>query len=367
MLVEEAKKLVLSACEEVTQSGLIVKTFGNISCRIDKKTFAITPKGKDYKDITSEDIVVVNIDNLSYEGIIKPSSEIAIHKEAYRLRPDINFIIHTHQLYASILSAAKEEVTIPSAAARSSIGNKLICANYALPGSKALGREFKKALLGSNNNAILLANHGTICMGTSCNHALKVSYDLENWCDEYIKSSYNEALNSNNYSDLDLIVHSISSANLPNKNLENVCYISFEELNLISKEILASKPAVKSVKINKAPGIKIVSKISTRLLPLFDDFASVVGTSIQVVSWNNEDVVGSIKNIKAALKNKNALLIDGFGALCCGASETEAEAISAITEKQCNAYLYGLITENLNPINKLYCKIIRYKYIKYSK
>lgn len=364
MLVEEAKNLVLSACEEVTKSRLIVKTFGNISCRIDKKSFAITPKGKDYKNITLEDIVVVNIDDLSYKSKIKPSSEIAVHKEAYRLRPDINFIIHTHQLYASILSAAKEEATITCAAARISIGNKLICANYALPGSYALGREFKKALLGSNNNAILLANHGAICMGTSCNHALKVSYDLENWCDEYIKNSYNRILNSPNYNDLDLIVQCISSVNLPNKNLENICSISFEELNLISKEILAFKPEIKSVKINKAPVIKIISKISTRILPLFDDFASVVGTSIQIVSWNNEDVAGSIKNIKAALKNKNALLIDGFGALCCGASEADAEAVSSITEKQCNAYLYGLITENLNPINTLYCKLIRYNYMK---
>ncbi|MBR5016026.1 MAG: class II aldolase/adducin family protein, partial [Clostridia bacterium] len=95
--INEAKALVIDAGKELLESGLIARTWGNVSARISDTQFVITPSGKAYETLTPEDIVTVNIADCSYEGDIKPSSEKGVHAEAYRLRPDVDFIIHTHQ------------------------------------------------------------------------------------------------------------------------------------------------------------------------------------------------------------------------------------------------------------------------------
>jgi hypothetical protein len=97
----EGKNLVVKAGLELVRSGLIARTWGNVSCRIDGETFAITPSGREYHSLTADDIVTVKIKDLSYEGSIKPSSEKGIHAAVYQLYPDMNFVIHTHQENAS--------------------------------------------------------------------------------------------------------------------------------------------------------------------------------------------------------------------------------------------------------------------------
>ncbi|MBR2893750.1 MAG: class II aldolase/adducin family protein, partial [Clostridia bacterium] len=104
MDILEAKEIVIKAGHELLKAGLIVRTWGNISCRIDDKSFVITPSGKAYDTLTPDDIVLVNIADLSYDGDVKPSSEKGIHASCYELRPDMNFVIHTHQKNASVVS-----------------------------------------------------------------------------------------------------------------------------------------------------------------------------------------------------------------------------------------------------------------------
>ena len=59
----EIKKEIIDAGLELLEKGLIVRTWGNISCRVDKKHFLITPSGIKYEDLTPEKIVLVNIHN----------------------------------------------------------------------------------------------------------------------------------------------------------------------------------------------------------------------------------------------------------------------------------------------------------------
>ncbi|MEL7657975.1 MAG: class II aldolase/adducin family protein, partial [Bacillota bacterium] len=100
----EAKNLVIKAGLELMNSGLIARTWGNVSCRIDETTFAITPSGREYQTLTPDDIVEVKIEDLSHTGNIKPSSEKGIHAAVYQIHPEMNFVIHTHQENASAMS-----------------------------------------------------------------------------------------------------------------------------------------------------------------------------------------------------------------------------------------------------------------------
>lgn len=102
--VEEAKKLVVEAGKKLLETGLIARTWGNVSARISDTQFVITPSGRAYDTLTPEEVVVVNIDDCSHEGDIKPSSEKGIHADAYKHHPLVNFVIHTHQKAATIVS-----------------------------------------------------------------------------------------------------------------------------------------------------------------------------------------------------------------------------------------------------------------------
>ena len=72
--LQEARELVIRAGLELSESGLIARTWGNISARISDTQFVITPSGRAYEDLTPDQIVITNIEDCSYEGSVKPSS-----------------------------------------------------------------------------------------------------------------------------------------------------------------------------------------------------------------------------------------------------------------------------------------------------
>ena len=57
--VEEAKKLVVEAGKKLLETGLIARTWGNVSARISDTQFVITPSGRAYDTLTPEEVVVV--------------------------------------------------------------------------------------------------------------------------------------------------------------------------------------------------------------------------------------------------------------------------------------------------------------------
>ena len=122
MDILEAKAEVVKAGLELVKSGLIARTWGNVSCRVDDEYFVITPSGRSYESLTPDDIVLVKIEDCSYESEIKPSSEKGIHAQAYKLRKDVNFVIHTHQKNASAVSFLGYDINMVPEESRAIIG-----------------------------------------------------------------------------------------------------------------------------------------------------------------------------------------------------------------------------------------------------
>ena len=125
--LEEGKKAVIEAGHRLLETGLIARTWGNVSARISDTQFVITPSGRTYDTLTPDDIVVVNIDDCSYEGDIKPSSEKGIHADAYALRSDVNFVIHTHQVNASALTLIRCQRLTEIFSARLFLAQATVC------------------------------------------------------------------------------------------------------------------------------------------------------------------------------------------------------------------------------------------------
>jgi L-fuculose-phosphate aldolase len=186
--VESLKLQIIDGGKRLLKEGLVARTWGNISIRVDDTYMLITPSGREYETLTEKDIVLVNYLTSKYEGEIKPSSEKELHCEIYRTRENINAVIHTHQMNASTVAAARREVPPILDDQAQILGPSVRVADYALPSTKKLTKKTVKALEG--RMAALLANHGAVCIGRDLEEAFVACQVLEKACKAFIEAEF---------------------------------------------------------------------------------------------------------------------------------------------------------------------------------
>lgn len=189
--IEEAKRLVVEAGKKLVETGLIARTWGNVSARISDTQFVITPSGRAYETLTPEEVVVVNIADCSYEGDIKPSSEKGVHAAAYRHHPTVDFVIHTHQKAATIVSITGMEIRNVYKEFKPVLGDKVPVAEYAMSTTDALRKNVEMCIMmNPGARAIMLMHHGTLCMGDTYEQTFEIAEALEKCCERVIKDNY---------------------------------------------------------------------------------------------------------------------------------------------------------------------------------
>ncbi|MCO7121763.1 class II aldolase/adducin family protein [Ihubacter massiliensis] len=288
----EAKKQVIQAGKELSKSGLIARTWGNVSCRVDDETFVITASGRNYLTLTEEEVVEVKMSDLSYEGDIKPSSEKRIHRAIYQLKDDAQFVIHTHQENASAISAmGVSEIELNQAC--EGIGERVICAEYGLPGTETLCANTVKAVSASDGKAVILKHHGAVIYGSSYEEAFRTAHNLEQACGQYLDQLHP-----------DITRHPASKEFIQNQHEKAVIW-------------------------NCSPVVKAFLKEEIRLKPYLDDFAQMAGMSMKFAGP---------EAIESAVRTGKSMLVRGRGALCVGKNVSDAEALSMLVEKNCKAY-----------------------------
>ncbi len=391
MTEREAKESVVKAGIRLVESGLIARTWGNVSCRLDKEHFAITPSGRDYLSLRPDDIVTVAISDCSYTGNVKPSGEKGVHAEVYSQFPDVNFVIHTHQEYASVVStlgldSIKSDLELPL------LGDEIICASYGLPGTKKLRKGVSEALKRSKGNAIIMKYHGAICFGKDANEAFIVALDLEKVCDRFIASQYQKIVQTDKFDPDQMRQFALTRIAQTNKimktetsplycnsertlqgfkmftedgNTINVSHVGvdgpYAKEAEFHNEIYRNNNHINYIIHKDTPDIITVSRANITLYPLVDDFAQIVGTKVKTVSDISSRTV-------TALKKASAVLVGNHGAYCCGASEGDAGAVQMIMEKNCKALLGGTLFGITEPISWLDSNLMRFVYLKkYSK
>lgn len=186
--IRKLKQEILEGGKRLLEEGLVARTWGNISIRLDDKYMLITPSGRPYEDLTEDDIVKVNYHTSKHEGDVKPSSEKELHCEIYRTRKEVNAVIHTHQMNASTVAAAQREVPPILDDMTQIIGPTVRVADYALPSTKKITRKTVKALKG--RNAALMANHGAVCVGPNLDETFVVCQVLEKACKAFIEAEF---------------------------------------------------------------------------------------------------------------------------------------------------------------------------------
>jgi L-fuculose-phosphate aldolase len=186
--LDDIKQQIMEGGQRLLKEGLVARTWGNISIRVDSAHMLITPSGRPYEELTEADIVLVNYHTSKHKGSVKPSSEKGLHCEIYRTRKEISAVIHTHQMNASTVAAAQREVPPILDDMAQIIGPSVRVAAYALPSTKKIAKKTVSALKG--RNAALMANHGAVCVGRDLEEAFVVCQVLEKACKAFIEAEF---------------------------------------------------------------------------------------------------------------------------------------------------------------------------------
>lgn len=366
--LQEARELVLKAGLELVSSGLIARTWGNISARISDTQFVITPSGRSYDSLIPEDIVIVNIKDCSYEGEIKPSGEKATHAEVYKQRPDVNFVVHTHQLYASSISIMDSDVT-DITDHNTILGNSIPCAKYAISSSEALAKQVKNSLKKNPTaKALLLKAHGAVFMGADYEEAFLASRLTEEICkdrfDYYTSQFLNEADREvtvdfgSSYRKDGYIYLTVGdkSASWP------MGYASLAKKSDVARELRSTAmlhdlmyedPDINYVVHTKSPYTVIVSKLGKGYRPYIDDQCQIIGTDIKCLSIKTRHgKLRGIRKIKKAIDNHSAILLSTGGALCIGHAKDDIEAADMVLEKGNLAAILAHLIPVIKPVSK---------------
>ena len=162
-------------------------TWGNISVRVDQNNMIITPSGIDYARLKDEDLILMDINTLEYEGDLKPSSEKDLHAAIYCAQKDINAVIHSHPSYCCSVAAAHAEVPVKDTKWQSLLGQTIKTAKYALPSTVGLANSVMRKK--KDAKGCLMANHGVIACGKDLDQAFEVIYAMEESAREYIEEN----------------------------------------------------------------------------------------------------------------------------------------------------------------------------------
>lgn len=162
----ELKKEIVEIGKRIWMRGYVAANDGNISVVLNENELLTTPTGVS-KGFMSVDMIL-KVDRtgkmISGNSKYKPSSEIKMHLEVYKERPDIKAVVHAHPPYATSFAVAGiplNKCVLPEAVL--TIG-AVPTAKYGLPSTKEIPDAIREHI--KNSDVVLLENHGALTLGS---------------------------------------------------------------------------------------------------------------------------------------------------------------------------------------------------------
>lgn len=170
-------KALLHEGGKLVTAGLVVGTGGNLSGRLPSgDAFIITPSGYSLDELTPDDLVEVQLDGQIPAGGHKPSSEWQMHAEAYRARPDAQFVFHLHPPVSTTLHAIGKPIRSLTTDHAYYV-RELHEVPYMHSGTIELALAVAAQLDGAN--VVLLRHHGCLLVAETADLAYQRAMNLE--------------------------------------------------------------------------------------------------------------------------------------------------------------------------------------------
>jgi L-fuculose-phosphate aldolase len=163
------RREIVSIGRMLHERGYVAAMDGNISVRLGKHDILATPTAMSKGAMRPSDLVVVDMDGQRVAGRRDVSSEIAMHLLIYRLRPDIQAVVHAHPPTATGFAAAGMALNKPLVCEVVIGLGSIPLAKYGTPGTPELGKSLEPLI--PQYDAILMSNHGVVAYGADLQQA----------------------------------------------------------------------------------------------------------------------------------------------------------------------------------------------------
>ncbi len=190
MNLDELKKELIYYGKLCGEKNYTPGVSGNISARFEDKIL-ITSSGTANGYLSENDFSLIDFDGNVIEGNPKASSEKMLHAEFYKMRSDINYIIHVHSPYLCTFASCGQSLDEPLMAENVFYFGGIPLAEYALPSSQELVKNTAKYF--DKYDSVLMANHGFITGGKE----LKETYLKLEMAESYAQVVFNTKLLGN--------------------------------------------------------------------------------------------------------------------------------------------------------------------------
>lgn len=162
---------IVKTAHHLYDKDMVIGKAGNISIISDDRQYVyITASGTDFKSLKYEDILKVNIDDLTYVSSEDkvPSMETNLHINVYKNRSDVKSVVHVHSPYATAFAFSKKRLCQQEGFGDIT-GEYIAEVDYYPPGSNKLAKHASDVL--KNEDSALLKDHGVITVGKNIDEA----------------------------------------------------------------------------------------------------------------------------------------------------------------------------------------------------
>jgi L-fuculose-phosphate aldolase len=160
---EKIRAEIVEAGRRMYSRGYVASNDGNISSRLDEGRLITTPKSVSKGYMTPDMMVIVDYQGRKLAGDRDPSSELPMHLEIYRNRPDVNAVAHAHPPLATGFALAGLTQTRAVIAVLITTLGSIPIAEYGTPSTAELPEAVRKYI--KAHDGMLLANHGAVTCG----------------------------------------------------------------------------------------------------------------------------------------------------------------------------------------------------------
>ncbi|MCW2766009.1 MAG: aldolase [Nocardioides sp.] len=173
-MTDDLRDSVAAAARRLAAEGLLIGTAGNVSARAGAR-IAVTATGVVLSGCTPDEVTVVAEDGAVLEGDLVPTSELDLHLGIYATTSTAA-VVHTHAPYSTAAACVLDELPVLHYQ-HLLLGGAIRVAPYATFGTTELARAVREAL--ADRQAALMANHGSVAIGSSLEKAVDNALLLE--------------------------------------------------------------------------------------------------------------------------------------------------------------------------------------------
>ncbi len=110
---DEIRLSAYEANMQLPKLGLVIFTFGNVSAADrEQGVFAVKPSGVPYNELSPDNMVIVDFEGKTVEGLMRPSSDTRTHAVLYKHWEKISGIAHTHSTYGTAWAQSQRDIPI---------------------------------------------------------------------------------------------------------------------------------------------------------------------------------------------------------------------------------------------------------------